>query len=258
MSQRPAPEPFFLEGGPIGALLIHGFTGSPPEMRLLGDYLHAQGLTVSAPLLPGHGETIEAMNECQWSDWAAHVEQAWGKLHQRCEMLFVGGLSMGSLLAIDLAVKHPETHGAMLYSPALKIADRLIHFTPLLKYFMKAKPKSSGTDLTDPQAPQRTWSYRSWPLPAAHELLKLIRHVEAILPQLTCPLLAVQSKRDRIIRPNSAVQVCERAGSTDKQLLTLHNSGHVLTVDSEWKTVAKATFDFIQSHHPQEVPRKED
>lgn len=257
MSQRPEPAPFFLEGGPVGALLIHGFTGSPPEMRLLGDYLHEQGLTVSGPLLPGHGETIEAMNEHQWTDWAAHVEQSWGEIHQRCETVFVGGLSMGSLLAVDLTVKHPEVQGVMLYSPALKIADRSIYLTPLLKHFVKAKPKSRKTDLTDPEAPRRTWSYRSWPLPAGHELLKLIWHVEEILPLLTRPLLVIHSTQDRIIRPNSAAYAYELANATDKNLLTLHNSGHVLTVDSEWRAVAEATFDFIQSHRPEEASSKE-
>ena len=53
------PNSFFLQGGSMGVLLIHGFTGAPTEMRLLGGFLHQNGLTVSAPLLPGHGTTVE-------------------------------------------------------------------------------------------------------------------------------------------------------------------------------------------------------
>ena len=64
------------EGGHTGVLLIHGCTGSPTEMRWTGDYLHALGLTVSGPLLPGHGAKLEEMNRCRWTDWTCHIEAA--------------------------------------------------------------------------------------------------------------------------------------------------------------------------------------
>ena len=245
------PTPFFLEGGVVGALLIHGFTGSPPEMRLVGDYLHERGLTVSAPLLPGHGTTAEELNRCRWTDWTGHVERAFLDLRSRCELVFVGGLSMGSLLAIHLAASQ-DLRGVILYSPPVKVADPLIHLTPLLKYVVPARVKSEESDLTDPEADQRKWSYEVFPTFAAHELLKLIRHSRDLLPQVICPLLLIHSTLDQTIRPDSATHAYERAGSTDKELLTLHNSGHVLTVDSEWRMVAKKTHTFIQTHIPAE------
>jgi carboxylesterase len=110
-------------------LLVHGFTGSPPEMRLVGDYLHQRGLTVSGPLLPGHGTTVEEMNRCRWTDWTDHVEGALANLQARCETVFAGGLSMGSLLTLYLAAHPPDLPGAILYSPAVVVADRLIYLT---------------------------------------------------------------------------------------------------------------------------------
>jgi len=246
------PAPFSLEGGAVGALLIHGFTGSPPEMRLVGDYLHERGLTVSAPLLPGHGTTAEQLNRCRWTDWTDHVEEAYLDLRSRCEMVFLGGLSMGSLLTIHLAARY-DPRGAVLYSPAVKVADPLIHLTPLLKHVVPARVKSGRSDLTDPEADQRKWSYEVFPTSAAHELLKLIRHSRRLLPRVTCPLLVVHSTRDETIQPDSAKYAYERAGSGDKELVTLHNSGHVLTVDSEWRFVAEKTHTFVQAHLPTEA-----
>jgi carboxylesterase len=243
------PSPFLLDGGPVGALLIHGFTGSPPEMRLVADYLHARGLTVSAPLLPGHGTTVEQMNRCQWTDWTEGAEQALVDLRSRCELVFAGGLSMGSLLAIHLAARH-DLSGAILCSPALKLTTRFIHLAPVLKYVVPKKPKSLETDLVDPQAQQRIWSYPVFPSFAAHELLKLIHHVRELLPEVTCPLLIVHSAGDETIRADSARYAYRRAGSSDRELLTLHNSGHVITVDSEWRTVAEKTFHFVQARVP--------
>lgn len=245
------PAPFFLEGGPCGVLLIHGFTGSPPEMRLVGDYLHERGLTVSAPLLPGHGTNPRQMNQCHWSDWTGHAEGALADLRSRCETVFIGGLSMGSLITVYLAAHHHPS-GAMLYSPAFKLTNPLIHLTPVLKHLIPKKPKPDESDYADPDAEERTWSYESFPSFAAHELLKLIRRAQKRLPQVTCPLLVVHSTGDQAIAPDSARYAYDRAGSLDKELVTLHNSGHVITVDSEWETVAGRSYIFIQAHVPRE------
>jgi carboxylesterase len=243
------PAPFFLEGGSVGALLIHGFTGSPPEMRRVGEYLHERGLTISAPLLPGHGTTVEEMNRCGWRDWTDHAEQALADLRSRCEVAFVAGLSMGSLITIYLAAHH-DVAGAILYSPALKVAHPLLRFTPLLKHVIPRTAKSGESDYTDPQAERYTWSYEENPSYAAHELLKLLRRVRRLLVDVRCPLLIIHSTGDQAIAPDSARTTYDRAGSTDKELVTLHNSGHVITVDSEWETVAEKTYGFIQAHAP--------
>ena len=242
------PSAFLLDGGPIGVLLIHGFTGSPPEMRPVGDYLNACGLTVSAPLLPGHGTDVDDMNSRRWPEWAAKVESALADLQARCEMVFVGGLSMGSVLTLYLAAHHPELSGAILYSPAVVVADRLIYLTPVLKYLIPKKPKSGESDLTDPQADLHLWSYEENPSCAAHELLKLILRVRRLLPRVTCPLLIIHSVLDQAIHPSSAQYTYEQAGSSDKELVTLRNSGHCITVDSEWEFVAEKTHKFIQAH----------
>lgn len=244
MNQQPSPEPFFLPGGTTGALLVHGFTGSPPEMRLVGDYLHQHGLTVAAPLLPGHGTSIEDLDRRRWSEWTACVEAAYVDLKARCETVFVAGLSLGALLTLYLAAHHPELPGIVLYSPATWVADRRIYLTPFFKYFIGPQPKGED-DLTDPAARQRLFSYDRNPTFAAHEVLKLTRRVRQLLPQVRCPLLIIHSTGDRAIDPRSAQRTFERAGSADKRLITLHNSGHCLTVDSEWQSVAEETYWFI-------------
>jgi len=217
-------------------------------MRRVGDYLHQWGLTVSGPLLPGHGTTVEDMNRCQWADWTGHAEEALAELQARCETVFVGGLSMGSLLTLYLAAHHPELNGAILYAPAVGVTNRLIYLTPILKYLIHQRPKSGESDLTDPEAALRLWSYEAHPASAAHELLKLIRRVQRLLPGVTCPLLIVHSTLDQAIHPHSARYAYERVGSAEKELLTRHNSGHGLTVDSEWESVSQKTYEFIQAY----------
>ena len=85
------PGPFFLDGGPIGALLVHGFTGAPTEMRPIGERLASHGWTVSGPLLPGHGTRVEEMNACSYVDWIEHVTGAYEELAARCDDCRVPG-----------------------------------------------------------------------------------------------------------------------------------------------------------------------
>ena len=247
------PSPFLLEGGRVGVLLIHGFTGSPPEMRLIGEYLHQRGFTVAAPLLPGHGTAPHDLHHLRWNDWTSHVDAALVGLRTRCQTIFVGGLSLGSLLALHLAAHHSDLGGIVLYSPAVKLRDNRIYMTPVLRHLIRRRRKSGASDLTDPQAQLRLWSYEEHSVGAAREVLSLLLHVRRLLPEVICPLLIVHSTLDQAIHPASAVYTYERVGSSDKELVTLHNSGHALTVDTEWPYVAEKTYRFIVDHLPQGI-----
>lgn len=216
---------------------------------MVGDYLHQRGLTISGPRLPGHGTTIEDLNRRSWQEWTDHVQRALTHLQAHCETVFVGGLSMGALLALYLAAYQSGLAGAIAYSPATIPADRRSMLAPILKYVIRQVPKSKD-DLSNPQARARIWSYDAWPSAGAHELMKLAGHVKHLLPHITCPVLIIYSTADQSIHPNSACLTYRRIGSADKEIVTLHQSGHVITVDSEWELVAQQTYQFIQAHLP--------
>jgi carboxylesterase len=243
------PSAFFLEGGSVGVLLQHGFTGSSTDMRLVGQYLNQRDITVSAPCLPGHGTNIEDLNQRQWSDWSSHVAEMVANLKNRCDTAFIGGLSLGSLLSLYTASNDPELAGAILYSPAIMVTDPRRHFLPIAKYLVKQLPKPED-DFTDPEAGARHWSYEAYPVAAAHEVMKFIQQVKRCLPQVTCPILLIQSTADDSIHPDSAQFIYDQVNSTEKEIVTLHNSGHVLTLDSEWEQVAEQTYQFIRKLVP--------
>ena len=243
------PSSAFLAASRKGVPLLHGFTGSPTEMRLVADMLHSRVLTVSVPLLPGHGTTVSDCNACRWADWTRAAADALEELRAVCDIVFVGGLSMGTLLAILLAADNPDLAGVMLYSPAVKLAEWRLAFAPLAKHVVSTLPKgvNADQDLTDLSATQHLWSYDENPVAAASELLKLQRHARQKLPQVTSPILIIHSTLDQSIHRDSARLVYERVGTppADKYLVTLHNSGHNLVVDSEWETVAELSYRFV-------------
>ncbi len=239
------PNPFFLSGNQTGVLLIHGFTGAPAEMRLLGEYLHQRGFTVHAPLLPGHGTTAADLNGRRWPEWVEAVTGALRQLQQRCRQVFVGGLSLGSVLTLYLASHEPALSGIIAYSPAMGIPDWRSRFLGIAKYAIKTQAKEPDF-FADPAAEDRLWCYDEYPIAAAHEVQKLIRLVRMLLPRITCPTLIVHSTLDTAVIPQSAAIVYNGISASDKEILTLHNSGHALTVDGEWERIAAKSCEFMQ------------
>lgn len=247
IDSSPDPSAFVLSGGPVGVLLIHGFTGSPAEMRLVADNLNARGYTVSVPLLPGHGTTPAELDRQRAAMWSPHVRAALDDLRKACRVIFVGGLSLGSLLALQLAGKERDVAGAILYSPPILVTDARRHLVPLVKWAVRELPKPAD-EFADPKARQRLWNYSVYPLAAAHEVMRLTGQVTRLLPDVRCPTLVIVSARDRVIHSKSAEYILERLGSPDKRLVRLQNSGHVITLDSEWEQVADDTTRFMREH----------
>src|SRR6476661_4593790 len=107
----PGAEPFYAQGGPVGVLVLHGFTGNPQSMRGLAEAFAGAGFTVELPRLPGHGTNIDDMETTTWADWSAAAEAAYDELAARCERVVVAGLSMGGSLTVWLASLHSEIAG---------------------------------------------------------------------------------------------------------------------------------------------------
>jgi carboxylesterase len=245
---KASPEPFFLKGGRVGVLLLHGFTGSPAEMALVAHSLHRNGLSVSVPLLPGHGTTPEDLNRRRWEEWVSHAQSALRELQARCDTVFVGGLSLGSLIALQLALIDRSIRGVVLYSPPVLMKSPPGLSFHLTKRIVRLVPKGryQEDDLHDPRAPARLCSYDKIPLIALGQVMRLKKKVRASLGRVTCPALVVYSMDDKTIHETSAQITFDGLGSAQKRMVTLRDSGHALTVDGEWKEVAEQTARFIQ------------
>lgn len=107
-----------LGGGPTGFLLIHGVGGTPGEMRYIAQGLAQAGHTVHIPRLAGHCGSIEELMGAGWADWYESVEEEHRLMRERCYTVVAGGLSMGAILALHHAARHPQDVSALaLYAP---------------------------------------------------------------------------------------------------------------------------------------------
>ena len=258
---------FFFEGGRCGVLLIHGLTGTPMEMRLLGKGLNRAGFTVHGMQLAGHCGNVEDLLATGWRDWYASVEQAADALRDKVDHLFVGGLSMGALLALKLAADRPQqvagvgVYGATFRYDGWSIPPlaKLSFLLPLLKKlgigrdrsFMEQPPygirderlraQISGAMLGGDSAaaglPGNPWY-------SLAEMYELAADVRRLLPQVNAPCLVAHASEDDVASLKNA-ELVMRSVSAPAELLLLKDSYHMITVDKERRTLIERSAAFF-------------
>jgi len=239
--------PFFFEGGPTGCLLIHGGTGSPPEMRPMGEYLAAKRLTVLGVRLAGHGTTPEDLAKTTWQALVASAEEGLYRLQERCERVFVAGLSMGGLITLYLAARHSVAGAIVMATPAY-IQDWRLKLLPITQHFIKWYHSSGKLDLTDPAGSERVFFYRRIPAAFGLQVDCLLRQMRDSLARVQVPTLIMQGRCDRSIPADSAQILFDSLGTKDKEIVWWSNSGHAITVDSEREAVWARAYEFIAAH----------
>ena len=240
-------DPFFFEGGDVGCLLIHGGTGSPPEMWWMGKYLANKGLTVLGVRLAGHGTTPEDLASKVWTDFIASAEEGLDQIRSLCDKVFVGGLSFGGLITLYLAA-HDPFQGAIVMSAPSYIDDWRLRLLPVLKYFVKWVQMGEEHNLTDPEASNRLFSYRRVPTIFGVQFSRLLRETRKALSEVNIPLLLMQGVHDHTIPTESAQYFFDHVGSVDKEIVWFPNSGHAITIDTEREIVWDKAYEFIVKH----------
>ncbi|MBC7629986.1 alpha/beta fold hydrolase [Aeromicrobium sp.] len=236
-------EPYSADGGPIGVLLCHGFTGSPASMTPWGRQLAGLGHTVRVPRLPGHGTTWNDMNRTRWPDWYAEVDAALTDLRAHCDRVVVAGLSMGGCLALRLAEQRPhDVDAIVLVNPAVNVARFDIKLVPALQWVLPAMP-GIGNDIKKPG--QDEIGYDKTPLKALASQLKMWKDVRAALPSVTQPLLFFRSDEDHVVDATSKAIILDGVSSTVKEFVALPNSFHVATLDNDAPLIFERTAAFI-------------
>lgn len=233
-------ESFFWQGNSTGVLLLHGLTATTAEVRLLAECLKQQGYTISAPLLPGHGTHPAELNDKKWLDWYEAAEIAYLELRQKCKQVYVGGESMGALLALLVASRHLQVQGLMLFAPAIKIPG--LWRADFLKLFKAYQPKPIRND-------DLPWKgYTVNPLKAVSQLFKLQKVARRELLNVTQPTIIVTAELDKIIAPESGKIVFDGISAQDKSLHHMLQSSHNILIDQEISHVCELVITFIDRH----------
>jgi carboxylesterase len=248
----PTAEPFLFLGEPSkpACLLIHGFTGTPKEMRWMGEFLNQQGYTCLGIRLAGHATDPEDMIRSNWTDWPASVEDGYHILHGISDNIFLIGLSMGGVLSLLMSTRL-DVKGVVAMSTPYQLPDdpRLRHVDWISK-IVPYMPKSSeepGTGWFDQEAWKDHISYPQNPIRSLGQLNRLLSEMRRALPEIHVPVLLIHSKDDAYVLPDNIELIyADLANASDKTKLYVTGSGHVVPRDAARGQVFQAAFEFIR------------
>lgn len=223
--------PFDLgEPGAAAALCLHGLTGTPYEVRPLGEALAAVGVRAVGPALPGHNETPAQLAKLPYTAWVEAARANLLSLRERHDAVFVVGLSLGGLLGLLLAAEE-RVDGLVVVGTPLQLPRAARWLAPILKHGFPFLRKRGGSDIRDDAARLRHPGYPVMPLASVHELILLQRRVRRALPRVIAPILVAHGLRDGTANPDDARAILAGVGSQEREILWFEDSAHVVPVD---------------------------
>jgi carboxylesterase len=259
--------PLHIKGPGPAVLCLHGFSGSPFEVRPPGIALGDAGFSVLAPWLAAHEGEAKAFAASRYPDWLKSAEMALNELVENNEGRPVGifGFSMGGLLAICLAHTFPKQVGVLALGAVplrlgryerfgirlLGALPRFLTESPLLRI-----PKMGGSDVTDPVARQENPGIPVMPVSGLKSLIELQGYVRTLLPDLRIPVLVVHGEKDRTVPLDDSHELMRCLGSADIESLWLKQSGHLIGVDVEKHQLSEALVRFFS--RTLTAPKRED
>jgi len=251
-------DPFSLGGGEVACLLLHGLTGSPAEVRPIGEALAKAGFRAVGPLLPGHGTTPRDLMRIGRQEMLAAAADALRSL-RGARRVFVCGLSMGALLSVELCARVAARDGApaiealALLAPAVRMARLSRVFTEIIGR-LPALPIILGKGARDiavaaaggdqPAAPA-DGSYQAIPWSWGRELRLLGEEALADAARVQVPALLLHGSLDRTASPAGS-HLLKEALHGPSRVLLFPRSGHVLPLDVEGAEVASTIVSFFQ------------
>jgi esterase/lipase len=216
-------------GGAI--LLVHGFPGSPAEMRPLGQALQKQGWTVRLMRLPGHGVDYQRLFLRRAPEWQKAVEDELVALQRMYAPVLLVGFSIGGALSASAAAKYPPdglgliapffihepwwvNMGLFLLRPLLPVAVNPFRGNRRVVTLLQnaAQEMLPGFDFSRPEV-QAEMRHFQVPLIFFDQFRILSQKMDQSLEKLNMPVLVVQGENDPVVRPRITRRILSRIGS---------------------------------------------
>jgi carboxylesterase len=239
------------EEGSTGVLLLHGFGDTPQTLALLARKLHKSGYSLYAPLLPGHGRTMDAFGKSRSADWITAARSALTEMRQRHKSVSVVGLSMGGALAVVVAAELGDVPALVLIAPYLGMprALRLAASTHWVwERFVGEVNSRDPRSIRDPLEREKNLAYGAITGRALFELSKVVKRARKSLPGVKAPTLIIQSRDDPRCPPAVAEFALKALGAEDKKLIWTDGAGHIITVDYGREHVFTEVEHWLRAH----------
>ena len=201
-------------------LLIHGLNDSPYVWRDVAKELQQRGFDVRAILLPGHGTTPEHMLEVHYKEWLKASRQHYEFWDDGKTPIYLGGFSLGGVIATILTLEKKDIAGLLLFSPAYH--SRLNH---LLRWSWLYKKKEEwlfgGMIIEDNPA-----KYNSIPINSGDQYFRISRYLKKKWKRkkIEVPALLIITEDDSVVDISHLKKTFERRFSNPDSRLIAYST----------------------------------
>ncbi len=175
-------------------LMIHGITGTSYVWKEFAQELTEYGFDVRGILLSGHGTHPSDLRHASAQSWLAEVQaHVDGMLEESEEPLYIGGNSMGALIASIIAIRNPAIDGLLTVVPAYEVLlGPYLSFVDFVGFF---------TDWLEKKEEVNPVRYNSFPVSGAREVYLLLKEFKELIkfaPLKTPVFMALTTADNRI------------------------------------------------------------
>ncbi|MDR3501731.1 MAG: alpha/beta hydrolase [Legionella sp.] len=251
-------------------LLIHGLSSSPLEMVSCAGALYKAGFSVRIPFYSTFG--MNSQNHSQgviepWQKWREETHNDFMQMKKEYKKVFVVGLCMGAIIALDLAIEFEEEIAglALLSTPffydgwAMPWYQKflpLIFKTPLRKFVHYKEKEPYGVKneairdvIKLSMQKHHVSSAGSSKISATgiYEAYLLTQEVKKNLSKISNPLLIIHAEEDETASLSNVKYIQNNIQAPKTQVVILKDSYHMITLDNEKHIVAQNITDFLNS-----------
>lgn len=238
-----APKPFTFEGGERAVLLLHGFTGSSADVRMLGRFLQKRGYTCHAPQYKGHGVPPEELVHTGPDDWWQDVLDGYHFLKERGhEEIAVCGLSLGGVFSLKLGYTLPVKGIVPMCAP-MHIKSEETMYRGVLAYAEEYKRREQKTN---EEIRAEMEQFKKTPMNTLKALQQLLQEVRDNVDMIYTPTFVVQARHDEMINTESANIIHDAVEADEKQLIWYEHSTHVITLGDEKDKLHEDVYEFLE------------
>ena len=240
-------------------LAFHGFTGTTSEIRPVVEAVAARGFAARAPLLPGHGETPDRLQDATFAHWTDAMQRELDAARDRYGSVVLCGFSLGSLVAMELAARKPEGLRALvLLGNAVTLAPYVggpLGFWHRRGwklgdwYFLKLW----SADLRDREQRARVAAYDRDPLRAAMEVYRAGLHCRKRLAHIDVPTHILHGARDKVGPVENVEHVRRALGSREIRTKIFPQSAHLVAADLERDEVSACVAAYVEEMEQRSV-----
>lgn len=237
------PQPFLFQEGKRAVLLLHGFTGTSADVRMLGRFLQKKGYTCYAPHYKGHGVPPEELVHTGPEDWWEDVLDAYEHLKRLgYEEIAVVGLSLGGVFSLKLGYTLP-IKGIIPMCAPMHIKSEETMYQGVLAYAEEYKRRERKSD---EQIAREMERFKQTPMTTLKALQQLLQDVRNNIDMIYTPTFVVQARHDEMINTESATIIYHEVEADNKKLKWYENSTHVITLGKEKDQLHEDVYQFLE------------